>query len=270
MYNSFCRIHEAGKEAKECSGNKLPEDIRERASATFEAVLQYCFELLARVHAPGLPADLRVKETDEGPLSLLATTDSYCTVLFNDETHTFEQVISTLARVIKCTNKEAIEFVTNIDRNGRAVVKCSDFQHCNDLKSDIERFTSRQSSQPLKVLVVHAHVIAHQIFAMKLLGWLQQFISHCEGFRIVFSDVALNKKPLDQPIVEGILMGDSQLWKAARTAWHRLFISGNDSNLLNTVHPIFITYPQTRASSSEAQINAKSSIPFRNAYGVRE
>ncbi|XP_011302105.1 E3 ubiquitin-protein ligase UBR2 [Fopius arisanus] len=223
---AFCRIHEAGKEAKETSGNKLPEDIRERATSTFEAVLQYCFELLAREHTPGLPADLRVKETDEGPLSLLATTGSYCTVLFNDETHTFEQVISTLARVIKCTQKEAIEFVTNIDRNGRAVVKCSDFQHCNELKSDIERFTSRQSSHPLKVLVVHAHVIAHQIFAMRLLGWLQQFISHCEGFRIIFSDVALNKKLPDLPIVDGILMRDSHLWKAARTAWHRLFISG--------------------------------------------
>lgn len=222
----FCNIHLAGIQAKESLGNKLPEDIAERATATFEAVLKYCYELLSLEHTPGLPADLRVKETDEDPLSLLATTDSYCTVLFNDESHTFEQVISTLARVIKCSQKEAIEFVTNIDRNGRAVVKCSDFPHCNELKSDIERFTMRQNSQPLKVLVVHAHVIAHQIFAMKLLGWLQQFISHCEGFRIIFSDVALNTKLPDVPIVEGILMRDSQLWKAARTAWHRLFISG--------------------------------------------
>lgn len=222
----FCNIHLAGIQSKESSGNKLPEDIAERATATFEAVLKYCYELLSLEHTPGLPADLRVKETDEDPLSLLATTDSYCTVLFNDETHTFEQVISTLTRVLKCLQKEAIEFVTNIDRNGRAVVKCSDFPHCNELKSDIERFTLRQNNQPLKVLVVHAHVIAHQIFAMKLLGWLQQFISHCEGFRILFSGVALNTKLPDVPIVEGILMRDSQLWKAARTAWHRLFISG--------------------------------------------
>ncbi|XP_034933670.1 E3 ubiquitin-protein ligase UBR2 [Chelonus insularis] len=222
----FCNIHLAGIQSKESSSNKLPEDIAERATATFEAVLKYCYELLSLEHSPGLPADLRVKETDEDPLSLLSTTDSYCTVLFNDETHTFEQVISILSRVIKCTQKEAIEFVTNIDRNGRAVVKCSDFQHCNELKSDVERFTWRQNSQPLKVLVVHAHVIAHQIFAMKLLGWLQHFISQCEGFRIIFSDVALNTKLPDVPIVEGILRRDSQLWKAARTAWHKLLISG--------------------------------------------
>ncbi|XP_043277613.1 E3 ubiquitin-protein ligase UBR2 [Venturia canescens] len=222
----FCKTHLLGTQSKESASKKLPEDIAMRAVATFEAVLKYCYELLTLEHSPGLPPDLQVKETDEDPLSLLGTTDTYCTVLFNDETHTFEQVISTLTKVIKCSQKDAIEFVTNIDRDGRAVVKCSDFQHCNELKSDVERFTSRHNNRPLKVLVVHAHVVAHQIFAMKLLGWLQQFISLCEGFRIIFSDVALNTKAGEVAIVAGILMRDSQLWKSARTAWHRLFISG--------------------------------------------
>lgn len=167
-----------------------------------------------------------MKDTDEDRLSFFSTEDTYCTVLYNDETHTFEQVITTLTRVIKCSQKDAIEYVTNIDREGRAVVKCSGFQHCNELKCDIERFTQRQSSKALKVLVVHAHVVAHQIFAMKLLSWLQQFIGLCEGFRVIFSNVALNTKLSDKTIVEGILMRDSQLWKSARTAWHRLFISG--------------------------------------------
>lgn len=222
----FCKTHLAGIQFKATSGNRLPEDIAERAVATFKAVLKYSYELLSLEHAPGLPSDLCLKETDEDPLSLLATTDTYCTVLFNDETHTFEQVINTLSRVIKCTHRDAIEFVTNIDREGRAVVKCSTFQHCNELKSEIERFTSRHGNRPLKVLVVHAHVVAHQMFAMRLLAWLQQFMGHSEGFRILFSEVALHRKPPEGSIVEGILMRDSQLWKAARTAWHRLFISG--------------------------------------------
>lgn len=222
----FCKVHLAGIRSKESSENKLPEDIAERTVATFKAVLKYCYELLSLEHTPGLPSDLCVKESDEDPLAFLASTDTYCTVLFNDETHTFEQVISTLTRVIKCSQKDAIEFVTNIDREGRAVVKCSGFQHCNELKSEIERFTSRHGSRPLKVLVVHTHVIAHQLFAMKLLAWLQQFVGLCEGFRVLFSDVALNTKLPEISIVEGILMRDSQLWKSARIAWHRLFISG--------------------------------------------
>ncbi|XP_012287219.1 E3 ubiquitin-protein ligase UBR2 [Orussus abietinus] len=222
----FCDIHLAGTQVKKSPVNKLPEDVVERANVTFEAVLKYCYELLSLDHTPSLPADLRLQETEVDFLSLSSTSDTYCTVLFNDETHTFEQVISTLTRVIKCSQRDAVEFVTNIDREGRAVVKCSGFQHCNELKSDIEKFTSRHGSRPLKVLVVHAHVVAHQMFAMKLLAWLQHFISLCEGFRILFSNVALNTKLPEISIVEGILMRDSQLWKSARSAWHRLFISG--------------------------------------------
>ena len=63
------------------------------------------------------------------------------------------QVINTLARVIKCTQRDAIEYVTNIDREGRAVVKCSTFQHCNELKTEIERFTARHGNRPLKVVI---------------------------------------------------------------------------------------------------------------------
>ncbi|XP_011494451.1 PREDICTED: LOW QUALITY PROTEIN: E3 ubiquitin-protein ligase UBR2 [Ceratosolen solmsi marchali] len=218
----FCKIHLAGIELKDSPRNKLPEDMTERATITFQAVLKYCYDLLSMEHSPSLPADLCVKNSE----SLLASNDTYCTVLFNDETHTFDQVILTLTRIIKCSQRDAIEYVTNIDREGRAVVKCSGFQHCNELKLEIEKFTSRNSNRPLKVLVEHAHVVAHQIFAMKLLGWLQQFISHCEGFRVIFSNVALNAKPPDIPIVKGILLRDYQLWKAARTCWHRLFILG--------------------------------------------
>ncbi|OXU27651.1 hypothetical protein TSAR_014521 [Trichomalopsis sarcophagae] len=221
----FCKIHLAGIESKDAPSNKLPDDMAQRAAATFRAVLKYCYDLLSMEHSPSLPNDLCIKN-DEDSVSLLASNDTYCTVLFNDETHTFDQVIITLTRVIKCSQRDAIEYVTNIDREGRAVVKCSGFQHCNELKSEIEKFTSRHNSRPLKVLVEHAHVVAHQIFAMKLLGWLQQFISHCEGFRLIFSDVALNDKMPDIPIVKGILIRDYQLWKAARTCWHRLFISG--------------------------------------------
>jgi hypothetical protein len=33
-----------------------------------------------------------MRQVDEDPLGFLDTADTYCTVLFNDETHTFEQV----------------------------------------------------------------------------------------------------------------------------------------------------------------------------------
>lgn len=211
----FCDIHIVGTQVENKKDGKLPEDLIERARIVFEAVLWHAYNLLTYEHT----ADLRLSDTDEDLFDI----DTFCTVLYNDEIHTFEQVISTLTRILKCNQRNAIEFVTNIDREGRAVVKCSTFQHCNDLKHEIEKFTSRHG-KALKVLVVHAHVIAHQMFAMKLLSWLQAFLSHGEGFRAIFAEVAL--KQSNPCIIKGILLRDSQLWKSARTHWHRLLISG--------------------------------------------
>ncbi|XP_066999318.2 E3 ubiquitin-protein ligase UBR2 isoform X2 [Anabrus simplex] len=221
----FCDMHVPGADDGQEKGKNLPEDLMERARATFTAALKYAYKLLTLEHSPGLPSELCLKDYESDPLGLIDT-DTYCTVLYNDETHTFDQVITTLVRVIKCPQKDAIDYVTNIDREGRAVVKCSTFQHCTELKTEIERFTSRHGNRPLKVLVVHSHVIAHQLFAMKLLDWLQKVLGYAEGFRVLFSEVALQTKPPDASIVEGILLRDTHLWKSARTHWHRLIISG--------------------------------------------
>lgn len=231
----YCKTHIAGVNKLDSDSLQFPQDLINRAESVFTAVLQYCYEILTLEHSPGLPANLKLKDGEE--LNFVDT-ELYCTVLYNDETHTFEQVINTLARVIKCTQRDAIDFVTNIDREGRAVVKCSTFQHCTELKTDIEKFTSRHGTRPLKVLVVHSHVIAHQMFALRLLTWLQKLTTMAKGFRMIFTSVALKVNPLDkcssdsllQPplpsVVEGILQRDSLLWKSARLHWHRLFISG--------------------------------------------
>ncbi|KAF5287904.1 hypothetical protein FQA39_LY04078 [Lamprigera yunnana] len=218
----FCDIHIVGtQEQADMSGN-LPEDLADRARIVYHAILWYAYNLLTLEHT----ADLRLGSNDDNSFDM----DTYCTVLYNDEIHTFEQVISTLNRVIKCSQRNAIEYVTNIDREGRAVVKCSSFQHCNELKTEIEKHTSRHGNRALKVLVVHAHIVAHQLFAMKLLSWLQVFVGHGKGFRVIFAEVALKPQQSlevpDQSVVKGILQRDSQLWKSARTHWHRLLISG--------------------------------------------
>lgn len=213
----FCDIHIVGTQNKDENGSRLPEDVVERARIVFDAVLWNAYNFLSYEHT----ADFRLRDSDDE----MFDNDAYCTILYNDEIHTFEQVISTLTRILKCNQRTAIEFVTNIDREGRAMVKCSTFQQCDELKNEIEKYTSRHG-KPLKVLVVYAHAVAHQMFAMKSLSWLQNFLSHGEGFRAVFAEVALKPQQNEHSIIKGILLRDSQLWKSARTAWHRLFISG--------------------------------------------
>lgn len=52
-------------------------------------------------------------------LSLLYSekSDTYYCMLFNDEVHTYEQVIYTLQKAVNCTQKEAIGFATTVDRD---------------------------------------------------------------------------------------------------------------------------------------------------------
>ncbi len=43
--------------------------------------------------------------------------DTYYCMLFNDEVHTYEQVIFTLQKAVNCTQKEAVSFATIVDRD---------------------------------------------------------------------------------------------------------------------------------------------------------
>uniref|UniRef100_A0A671L712 E3 ubiquitin-protein ligase n=1 Tax=Sinocyclocheilus anshuiensis TaxID=1608454 RepID=A0A671L712_9TELE len=100
--------------------------------------------------------------------------DTYYCMLFNDEVHTYEQVIYTLQKAVNCTQKEAVSFATTVDRDGRKSVRFGDFQFCEQAKS---RNTSRQT-KPLRVQVMHSSVVAHQCFALKALTWLGQIIRY--------------------------------------------------------------------------------------------
>lgn len=50
-------------------------------------------------------------------LSYREKSDTYYCMLFNDEVHTYEQVIYTLQKAVNCTQKEAIGFATTVDRD---------------------------------------------------------------------------------------------------------------------------------------------------------
>ena len=80
-------------------------------------------------------------------------------------------------------------------------------------------------------MVIHSHVVAHQVFAIRLVTWLDSILSHSEGFRALFSRILTEQEVgtngRKQPsLLEGILKHDTDLWKAARSAVHHLLISG--------------------------------------------
>lgn len=129
---------------------------------------------------------------------------------------------------MKCVQKEAIEYVTGIDREGRAVVKCASFAACVKLKNEIEKKALRSNVntkiQPLKVAIFHKKAVACQSFAMQLLVWFQEFLGLHAVFRQIFTEQIL--QPHTPYYLKQILLYDIKLWKSARSAWHRLLISG--------------------------------------------
>ena len=47
----------------------------------------------------------------------------------------------------------------------------------------------RRSVKPLQAKVTHSHVVAHQIFALRLIEWLDTVLGHSEGFRTLFAKI---------------------------------------------------------------------------------
>ncbi|XP_050074197.1 E3 ubiquitin-protein ligase UBR1 [Anopheles maculipalpis] len=193
----------------------LSDDKKKRCGIVFRAILDYCMQTL-QMHGTG---NLPEWEDDE---------NTHCTILYNDETHTFEQVIQTLTSIVKCEHKTAIEYVTSIDREGRAVVKCASFEVCKKLKEDIEnkamRTTMASRTLPLKVTVMHRNEVACQHLAMQMLAWFQEFLTKHSSFRKIFTETVT--KSGETYNLRFILSNDQNLWKSARTSWHRLLIAG--------------------------------------------
>ncbi|CAN7938536.1 unnamed protein product, partial [Ixodes hexagonus] len=216
----FCETHGRSSSKQEPNPlERLPPDLVSRVELVLRAVLLYCHQLLTWNKSTELPPDLAPGGSP--------SQDTFVTMLFNDEAHTYEQVIQTLNRAIECTHREAIEYATTVDREGRSLVRSSSFADCLQVKQHIERFTSRHGSRPLRVLVMHSSVVAHQTFAMRLLSWLQGFLSQCQAFRLIFSDVMMEPTPEEGfPLVRCVMRADTQLWKTARAQFHQLFIGG--------------------------------------------
>uniref|UniRef100_A0A182JY28 E3 ubiquitin-protein ligase n=1 Tax=Anopheles christyi TaxID=43041 RepID=A0A182JY28_9DIPT len=214
----FCEEHACiadQTQANQQQQTPLPEERKSRCETVFRAILNYSMQTL-QMHGTGNYPEL---EDDE---------NTHCTILYNDETHTFEQVIQTLTSIVKCEHKTAIEYVTSIDREGRAVVKCASFEVCKKLKEDIENKAMRSSlttrAMPLKVTVMHRNEVACQHLAMQLLVWFQEFLTKNSTFRSVFAETI--SKPQVTNNLKFILSNDHNLWKSARACWHRLLISG--------------------------------------------
>jgi E3 ubiquitin-protein ligase UBR2 len=102
----FCDVHTVGEESEEsapapCPLDTLPPDLAARARQLFSATINYATQLLTWTDTEVLPPDLMPQPSSSSPsASAGKLDDTYTTMLFNDEVHTYEQV-STRLRVLR-------------------------------------------------------------------------------------------------------------------------------------------------------------------------
>ncbi|XP_014664859.1 PREDICTED: E3 ubiquitin-protein ligase UBR2-like [Priapulus caudatus] len=104
----FCDIHQVGAVADEDQDPilVLPEGLRLRTEAVLMCAVPYILQIICWQDLETLPADLEPENKE----------DTYCCMLYNDEVHTYDQVIKSLNRALDCTQKEAVDFATTVDR----------------------------------------------------------------------------------------------------------------------------------------------------------
>ncbi|KMZ10270.1 uncharacterized protein Dsimw501_GD15711, isoform A [Drosophila simulans] len=223
--DQYCELHLANRK-NPLESKILTDAVLERVEICFGAILAFCvsyLEIEPNASLQCLDGNVEGGQVDGA---------QYCTVLYNDESHTFDQVIQTLTKIAKCRPKDAMEIVAAIDREGRAVVKCDTFEECNKLKVSIENqmilptslLSTARNNQSLRTSVLHVGAVACQQFALQLLGWFQEFLVRHYLFRKTFSELVQRKQ--ETFCIRHILEYDVKLWKTARTCWHRLLISG--------------------------------------------
>ncbi|XP_050830780.1 E3 ubiquitin-protein ligase UBR1 isoform X4 [Serinus canaria] len=215
----LCTKHEPGasgspKENSEC---QLNEEIMEHSRRVFPSVIKYIVDMLIWEEEKELPEELTIREK----------VDSYYCVLFNDEHHSYDHVIYSLQRALGCELGEAQLHTTAIDKEGRRAVKAGHYASCQEAKEEIKRHSENVSQRPLHVEVLHADVMAHQKFALRLGSWLNKLMSYSSDFRQIFCQICLKEEAgSEKPcFISKLMLWDARLHKGARKVLHELIFS---------------------------------------------
>ncbi|KAH0620663.1 hypothetical protein JD844_021334 [Phrynosoma platyrhinos] len=215
----FCTDHEPGasgseEENLEC---QLNEELIAQAKKMFPSVIKYIVDMTVWEEEKELPPELMTREK----------TDKYYCVLFNDEHHSYDHVIYSLQRTLGCELGEAHLYTTAIDKEGRKAVKKGPYVVCQEAKEDIKKHSNNVSQGPLNVKVLHADIMAHQKFALRLGSWLNKLMSYSSDFRQIFCQICLKQETdSEKPcLISRLMLWDAKLYKGARKILHELIFS---------------------------------------------
>ncbi|CAF3756931.1 unnamed protein product [Rotaria socialis] len=217
--NVHCNLHlphDDNNDSADDVLNRLPSDLRLRAKHLFTILLRFIIKLLSTGNPQDVPNELKNEYWD-------GDHKRYVTILFNDEIHTYDQVINVLSRAIQCSKPEGHELASLVDREGRTAIRIGTMDQCRDVQQIIQM---RTADLPLKCEIYPSAFISLQYFAQKLLSYLQTIIEISDGFRRIFCECEVQSDTQqDLTLTEKALLSEKMLWKSARAALHQIFIN---------------------------------------------
>ncbi|XP_075239180.1 E3 ubiquitin-protein ligase UBR2-like isoform X3 [Convolutriloba macropyga] len=214
----YCDLHRPSENTQEGEELRaLPERVEKRVRAVFEIVIAQFIHYLS----------IHTSEFEEE--NVRRDSSVYCTVLYNDELHTFEQVIEALKRALLCDNATAKFYATAVDREGRHLVFKRSKAECDKVKKKIDEGITKASvalsrRKPIHILVMREVLFIMQGIVQRLLRWLIQAAIKLGQFRRMFCDLLLEPMTGGMTLLEVTLLNDTKLWKSVRSDWHGLLI----------------------------------------------
>ncbi|ORY94367.1 hypothetical protein BCR43DRAFT_459965 [Syncephalastrum racemosum] len=173
----------------------IPIQLRHQIKSTIAVVLDYILETFAVS-----PEDVEPKSADEiidesrdsdRALGTPANSrSSYACILWNDEKHSFDEVIGIVMQATRCSKQQATRVAESVDANGRHVVQVS-----SDLSHLLE-MANRIRTIKLAVTVRSTRDTVREDMCALLLNWLKDLISgrykffgHVQGGNCIFRDI---------------------------------------------------------------------------------
>ncbi|KAI8992651.1 hypothetical protein BDB01DRAFT_848002 [Pilobolus umbonatus] len=187
-----CRIHSIPHDSDSSSPNAtqsleplstVPDKLISSIRETFTVILNYVLETFA-----ACPEDLDTigdaETITEHTLQLHEAlglpfnkeTQKYVCVLWNDESHSFDEVIRVVKRATGCSTADAMFAAESVDVHGRYIIKESE-----DIPSLI-KMASIISSIKLTVTISSSERATREEIAGLLLGWLTNLVSGTFNF----------------------------------------------------------------------------------------
>ncbi|KAM9356224.1 E3 ubiquitin-protein ligase UBR1 isoform 2-T2 [Pholidichthys leucotaenia] len=211
----YCSKHDPGAAAAMVTDECVLEpELYERAQTLFQILLEYIADFLVWEEFFELPFQFQQRTKD----------NSYFCVLYNNDHPTYEHMLQTLQRSLRCDHDEAEALVTAIDLEGRRAVQRGTLRYCQQVKYLLMSSCEHNAPRPLRVEILHSVVMAHQTFALCLGPWFQKIIGYSVGFRQVFCQVALEPDAdSEMPcLISRLMLHDARMHKGARKVVYEL------------------------------------------------